>query len=1126
MIDMRRKTQRYPLLILLLMHLVVEAAPLCKQPAAKVVSLQGKAKRQYPGNPAWQAVGQDDIFCPGDTLRTEKRSRATLVLSNESLITLDQGSTLIFSEPNMESSPWLLKLLEGVTYFRSRQPQKLNVQTPFINAVHEGTEFLVTVDSRQARIAVFDGQVAATNAAGRIHIKKGQMGTASPNQPPRLQALTVTPTDAVQWALYYPPIIDYRHFATADPLSKAALDAYRQGNVEQALAKLDSISAAAQNADIPALKASLLLTVGRVDEASAVIDQALRLHHDPSILYALQAVIAVAKNQQNAALALARKAEALNPESSVPKIALSYAYQALFKIEDALTAARQAVRLAPEDSLAWARLAELQLSTGNRDDALLAAQKAEQLNPNLARTRTILGFTDLAQANAYAAKRAFEQALALDSSDPIARLGLGLAKIRQGALQEGAHELEIAANLDPNNAVIRSYLGKAYYELRNKGYAGTELNLAKEMDPKDPTPWFYDAILKQTTNRPVAALHDMQEAIALNDNRGVYRSSFLLDKDLAARSAAQGRIYNDLGFQQSGLLEGWKSVNQDSGNYSAHRLLADNYAALPRHEIARVSELLQSQLLQPVNITPIQPNLAESNLFILNGLGPSDLSYNEFNPLFEYNRVTLQTSAVFASNNTLGDNATLSGLHDNTSFSLGQFHYETDGFRENNFLRKDLYNAFLQSQVTDKLNLQAEYRHEESNNGDLTLNFNLDNFFKNFRENQNVDSYRIGGHYEFTPASSLIGSLIYQDININQHRVDPVPPLFIFDKDINLNRSGFISELQHRYTRSNYSILSGFGHIDQEAKDITTGNGTFVPFSQKFPLDSTPNYANIARTNFYNYSTINFLENLSATLGLSVDYYQNSDLRLTPLNPKLGLVWSPTHSTTFRAAAFRSLSVTRTANQTIEPTQVAGFNQFFDDLDGTVAWRFGAGADHKFSEKLSSGVEYSERKLYIPGFSYSVDRSEQTSRAYLYFTPHDWVAVGTEYFYEKIINPVRPVSSINIFSGGLFDEVETHRVPVSFSVFHPSGFSFKIKNSFIHQSGVFQDLTTNSKMPDRSSFFIVDLNLSYRLPKRFGMVSLGINNVFNDQIHYQNTGNNEPILAPGRVLFSRINLAL
>jgi hypothetical protein len=104
----------------------------------------------------------------------------------------------------------------------------------------------------------------------------------------------------------------------------------------------------------------------------------------------------------------------------------------------------------------------------------------------------------------------------------------------------------------------------------------------------------------------VEALQDLQKSIELNDNRAVYRSRLLLDEDLGARSASLGRIYNDLGFQELALVEGWKSVNVDPSNYSAHRFLADVYAALPRHEIARVSELLQSQLLQPNENSPQQ----------------------------------------------------------------------------------------------------------------------------------------------------------------------------------------------------------------------------------------------------------------------------------------------------------------------------------------------------------------------------------------------------------------------------------------------------------------------------------------------------------------------------------------
>ena len=164
----------------------------------------------------------------------------------------------------------------------------------------------------------------------------------------------------------------------------------------------------------------------------------------------------------------------------------------------------------------------------------------------------MLGFAYLTRVDTKEAKDAFEKAIEFDQADYLPRLGLGLAKIREGDLQEGRREIEIAASLDPNNSLVRSYLGKAYYEEKRIPLDEREYAIAKELDPKDPTPWFYDAIAKQTTNRPVEALQDMQKAIELNDNRAVYRSRLLLDSDLAARSASLGRIYSDLGFQQLG----------------------------------------------------------------------------------------------------------------------------------------------------------------------------------------------------------------------------------------------------------------------------------------------------------------------------------------------------------------------------------------------------------------------------------------------------------------------------------------------------------------------------------------------------------------------------------------------
>ena len=125
----------------------------------------------------------------------------------------------------------------------------------------------------------------------------------------------------------------------------------------------------------------------------------------------------------------------------------------------------------------------------------------------------------------------------------------------------------------------------------------------------------------------------------------MYRSRLLLDEDLATRAATLGRIYNEVGFTELGLQEGWQSVTRDPTNYSAHRLLADSYAALPDVEAARVSELLQAQLLQPINITPVSPRVAETRLLIP-GAGPITPSLYEFNPLFVRNQPTLFFSGL------------------------------------------------------------------------------------------------------------------------------------------------------------------------------------------------------------------------------------------------------------------------------------------------------------------------------------------------------------------------------------------------------------------------------------------------------------------------------------------------
>ena len=192
-------------------------------------------------------------------------------------------------------------------------------------------------------------------------------------------------------------------------------------------------------------------------------------------------------------------------------------------------------------------------------------------------------------------------------------------------LHQGRRQLEMAVGLDSSNSLLRSYLGKAYFEEKRDPLDARQFAIAKELDPLDPTPYLYDAIRLQSINRPVEAMLNMEKSIELNDNRAVYRSSQLLDSDRATREANLAQIYNNLGFEQLGLNQGYDSLMFAPDNSAAHRFLSDAYIGVPRREIARVSELLQAQMLQDININPVQPSLAETNLSLLTRVDLSSL---------------------------------------------------------------------------------------------------------------------------------------------------------------------------------------------------------------------------------------------------------------------------------------------------------------------------------------------------------------------------------------------------------------------------------------------------------------------------------------------------------------------
>ncbi|MEJ2453919.1 MAG: TonB-dependent receptor [Candidatus Thiodiazotropha sp.] len=1116
----------------------------CETPVAQAVSIQGRVELHAADASGWTAIRQDEWLCPGDRIRVGANSRAGLTLHNETLLRLDEHTSVTINAPAEDGTSWL-DLLQGVTHFISRIKHSFRVQTPYVNASIEGTEFVVSANADEARITVIEGHVLAQNTQGELMLGPGEQAVSVKDGAPR-SALVVSPYDAVKWALYYPLVFDpYRmewqgNTAAVEAL-RHAQRLLKEGDTTAALSQLESLSDEARNTDTRLYHAALLLSVGRVDEASAAIAQALKQAPDNAQALALQSVIALATGDRQRATELADEAVRLDAQSVAPLMARSYAQQASFDLDAAFASARQATEAAPTDALSKARLAELELAQGRLREAIEAASAAVEVNPDFALPRTVLGFSHLSRFEIENARSSFEQAISLDPADPLPRLGLGLAKIRKGDVEGGRRDLEIAASLDPNNSMVRSYLGKAYYEEKRDPLAASQLAMAKELDPNDPTPWYYDALLKQSDNRPVEALEDVQTSINLNDNRAVYRSRFLLDRDEAARNASQARIYQDLGFDRLALNEGYSSLQISPGTHSAHRMLSDSYSGKPRYENARVSELLQSQLLQPLNTTPIQPQLAASNLGILDGAGPSSGGHSEYTPLFTRNDFNIQFNAIGGTNSTGGDDLVVSGLHDRISYSLGQFHYETDGWRDNNDLKQDIYNAFLQASLSPDTSIQFEYRSQESESGDLAFVFDPMDFSPFVRREVESSLGRIGIHHQPAPGTDLLASFIYQDLKQVQSEnftqfipaIDTQSPYGILPgvREVarattsdSIARTGELQWIQHI---SDHVFTLGAGYHDEDRSDrydslqtltIELPGPPFIFFDSLdqsiAPVEIDPSYKNA-----YLYSLLQLPHGFNLTLGAAYADFESSAVEVDAVDPKVGLTWEASDNVVLRATYLESLARPSNMDRSIEPTQVAGFNQLYDEVPGAETEHYGLGIDIKPSRSLSIGAEFNRRDIKAPITALSAnsnsvpeERDEKRYLAYLYWTPIHNLGISLAYENEQ-------------FKRDLFspESLDTQRLPVGVSYFWQSGFYLQTVGTYIDQE------IKQSGTVEQEDFWNLDAVVGYRFPKRWGKAEIIVKNMLDKEFRYYDLSfqTGEPLppqYQPEQQIFARLTI--
>ena len=189
-------------------------------------------------------------------------------------------------------------------------------------------------------------------------------------------------------------------------------------------------------------------------------------------------------------------------------------------------------------------------------------------------------------------------------------------------------------------------------------------------------------------------------------------------------------------------------------------------------------------------------------------------------------------------------------------------------------------------------------------------------------------------------------------------------------------------ESQYIYTREWFNLVAGVGD--------TGVDGTHRGYRARHQFSEE-----IQHRHGYAYTNVKFPNPVTWTLGVSYDDFENDPIEVKKINPKFGVRWDITNNLSLRAAVFRWIKPPLVADRTLEPTQVSGFNQVFDDSNGDESWHRGVGLDWRLTKQLFAGAEATWRDINVPITYRSTGRTtaifetwkEQLHRAYLFWTP-------------------------------------------------------------------------------------------------------------------------------------------
>jgi len=915
---------------------LAQAAPPAKlgtNSASQLVAFAGKVEVTVANSNDWETAHINQVLLPGDRLRTAADSRATLQLSDRSVIRV-APNTILEIQPPQPPAQHRFSLKRGMLYFLDReQPADVEFETPLTTGAIRGTEFLLAVAETDAtsRLTMFDGEVNLTSSGGTITLTNGQEITLVPAQTPQFSAGRV-PINQIQWSFYYPAVVNPDDISFSGPEKSAlakSLAAYLQGDPVQALAASPPETTFSSDGG-KIYFATLKLAVGQVEAAEKLI-AAIGAPATP-----LRELIAAVKFQAIMSLAV--------PTNSSGWLARSYYLQSRSQLGEALHAARQAAKMAPAFGFAWARAAELEFDFQNRQAALEALGRARKYSPLLASAVALNGFISLSANHAREALSYFDRALTLDDSLPMAWAGRGLAEAALGDDQAARRNLQIAAILEPNRGLFRSYLGKAWSQTGEDQLAERDFALAKQLDPADPTAWLYSALHRFQTHQVNSAVRDLERSIELNNNRSVFRSQLLLDRDRATRSADLASIYDAAGLDEVSQAAASRAVDESYSDFSGHLFLANSLATQEdpqrynlRLETARESEQLVANLLAP----PGGGNLSQL------------LSQQDHLQNFDARPFGASTMSEYNSRLGWSESATAFGQLRNFSYAFDAQDAMLNGQQPNSDSKTFQFAFRARQQVTSADSAYFSVDTFDGSSGDVAQHYNPADAIAGLQANENqIPNLFAVWNHEWSPGNHTL--LLISRLTDHLSLTNPQPSVLFIQQ----NGSGIAGVTADPYFTLNQQ--EDFTLYSAEVQQIVETAHQSLVFGGRFQQGSVDTQSSLTRLlgantsqsvspylerlNGYGYYQWNPVDAFWFNAGLSYDqltYPRNVDLppvvgnedRRSLFGPKIGFTAKPWGGGWFHGAWTRSLGGLFFDNSIrLEPAEMDGSVSAFRSL--------------------------------------------------------------------------------------------------------------------------------------------------------------------------------------------------